>query len=178
MWNSECGMRKKAACGRSMKARPTQSRKGVKGGTSSLFICPLQGQGGTSSLLVCPLWGLGQRPNCSSSDQSQGSRQQRRRQRSVPASNSALPQERLQAALPPRFREKTFFLPASCRFPAKSLNPSEFFSETLLTNCLSFGILIKLNRFSRANMAQSVEQRFRKPQVEGSSPSVGSLFEV
>ena len=25
-------------------------------------------------------------------------------------------------------------------------------------------------------MAQSVEQRFRKPQVEGSSPSVGSLF--
>ena len=28
---------------------------------------------------------------------------------------------------PPRFREKTFFLPASCRFPAKSLNPSEFF---------------------------------------------------
>lgn len=29
-----------------------------------------------------------------------------------------------------------------------------------------------------ANVAQSVEQRFRKPQVEGSSPSVGSLFEV
>ena len=135
-------------------------------------------RGGTSSLFVCLLWGLGQRPNCSSSDQSQGSRQQRRRQRSVPASNSALPQERLHVARPPRFREKTFFLPASCRFPAKSLNPSEFFSETLLTNCLSFGILIKLNRFSRANMAQSVEQRFRKPQVEGSSPSVGSLFEV
>ena len=30
---------------------------------------------------------------------------------------------------PPRFREKTFFLPASCRFPAKSLNPSEFFPK-------------------------------------------------
>ena len=125
-----------------------------------------------------PLWGLGQRPNSSVDDQYAKRAQQRCRQRSVPASNSALPQERPQAALPPRFREKTFFLPASCRFPAKSLNPSEFFSETLLTNCLSFGILIKLNRFSRANMAQSVEQRFRKPQVEGSSPSVGSLFEV
>ncbi len=125
-----------------------------------------------------PLWGLGQRPNSSADDQYAKRAQQRCRQRSVPASNSALPQERLQVARPPRFREKTFFLPASRRFPAKSLNPSEFFSETLLTNCLSFGILIKLNRFSRANMAQSVEQRFRKPQVEGSSPSVGSLFEV
>ena len=35
----------KAARGRRMKARPTQSRKGIKGGTSSLFVCPLQGQG-------------------------------------------------------------------------------------------------------------------------------------
>ena len=104
------------------------ARRG-QGGTSSLFICPLQGQGGTSSLFVCPLQGLGQRTNCSSSDQSQGSRQQRRRQRSVPASNFARPQTRLQAALPIRFREKTFFLPASCRFPAKSLNPSEFFPK-------------------------------------------------
>ena len=47
-----------------------------------------------------PLWGLGQRPNCSASDQSQGSRQQRCRQRSVPASNFARPQTRPQAALP------------------------------------------------------------------------------
>ena len=62
--------------------------------------------------------------------------------------------------------------------PRKIAKSIRIFSETLLTNCLSFGILIKLNRFSRANMAQSVEQRFRKPQVEGSSPSVGSLFEV
>ena len=46
-----------------------------------------------------PLWGLGQRPNCSASDQFQGSRQQRRRQRSVPASNFARPQTRPQAAL-------------------------------------------------------------------------------
>ena len=46
----------KAARGRSMKARPTQSREGVKGGTSSLFVCPLQGAG-TASLL-----GLGATP--------------------------------------------------------------------------------------------------------------------
>jgi hypothetical protein len=46
-----------------------------------------------------PLWGLGQRPNCCAGDQFQGSRQQRCRQRSVPASNFALPQERPQAAL-------------------------------------------------------------------------------
>ena len=57
-----------------------------------------------------PLWGLGQRPNCSASDQSQGSRQQRCRQRSVPASNFARPQTRPQAALPPRFREAPVFL--------------------------------------------------------------------
>jgi len=40
------------------------------------------------------LWGLGQRPNCFSGDQFQGNRQQRRRQRSVPASNFARPQTR------------------------------------------------------------------------------------
>ena len=40
------------------------------------------------------MWGLGQRPNCSTGDQFQGSRQQRRRQRSVPASNFARPQTR------------------------------------------------------------------------------------
>ena len=40
------------------------------------------------------MWGLGQRPNSSTDDQFQGNRQQRRRQRSVPASNFALPQER------------------------------------------------------------------------------------
>ena len=64
---------------------PTQSRGGVKGGTSSLF--------------VCPLWGLGQRPNRSTGDQFKGKSQQRCRQRSVPASNFARPQKRPQAAL-------------------------------------------------------------------------------
>ena len=153
----------KAARGRSMKARPTQSRKGVKGGTSSLF--------------VCPLWGLGHRPNCSSSDQSQGSRQQRRRQQaSLPVTLRV--RRRASKLLFPQDSVKKRFFVCKLQIPRKIAKSIRIFSETLLTNCLSFGILIKLNRFSRANMAQSVEQRFRKPQVEGSSPSVGSLFEV
>ena len=70
----------------------------AKRGQGAIAPCRVKGQR--------PLWGLGQRPNCSSSDQSQGSRQQRRRQRSVPASIFARPQTRPQAALPPRFREE------------------------------------------------------------------------
>ena len=66
-----------------MKKRPTQSRKGVKGGF------PLAGSRGGA-----PLWGLGQRPNCFSGAQLKGNSQQRRRQRSVPASNFARPQTR------------------------------------------------------------------------------------
>ena len=45
-----------------------------------------------------PLWGLGQRPNRSAGDQYAKRAQQRCRQRSVPASNFALPQERPPAA--------------------------------------------------------------------------------
>ena len=58
----------------------------AKRGQGAIAPCRVKGQR--------PLWGLGQRPNCSSSDQSQGSRQQRCRQRSVPASNFARPQTR------------------------------------------------------------------------------------
>ena len=58
------------------------------------FRLPLAGSRGGA-----PLWGLGQRPNCFSGAQLKGNSQQRRRQRSVPASNFALPQERPQAAL-------------------------------------------------------------------------------
>ena len=90
---------RKAARGRSMKVRPTQSRGGVKGGLRPFSSAPCRVKGQR------PLWGLGQRPNCSASDQSQGSHQQRRRQRSVPASNFARPQTRPQVPLPPRFRE-------------------------------------------------------------------------
>ena len=98
--NKGLGEAPEAARGRSMKARPTQSRKGVKGGLRPFSSAPCRVKGQR------PLWGLGQRPNCSASDQSQGSRQQRCRQRSVPAPNFARPQTRPQAALPPRFREK------------------------------------------------------------------------
>ena len=54
-----------------MTKRPTESRGGVKGGTSSLFVCPLAGSRGGA-----PLWGLGQRPNCSSFNLLQGKSQQ------------------------------------------------------------------------------------------------------
>ena len=57
--------------------------KGVKGKISP---CGVKGRS--------PLWGLGQRPNCFAGDQFQENRQQRRRQRSVPASNFARPQTR------------------------------------------------------------------------------------
>ena len=67
-----------------MGERPTQSRKRGQGGNS-----PLAGSRGGA-----PLWGLGQRPNCFSGAQLQGSPQQRCRQRSVPASNFAHPQMR------------------------------------------------------------------------------------
>ena len=60
-------------------------------GQGAIAPCRVQGQR--------PCWGLGQRPNRFAGDQFQGSAQQRRRQRSVPASNFALPQERPQAAL-------------------------------------------------------------------------------
>ena len=96
--------KQKAARGRSMKVRPTQSRKGVKG---EIPPCRVKGQR--------PLWGLGQRPNCSASDQFQGSRQQRCRQRSVPAPNFARPQTRSQVALPPRFREEPIKTPYGAR---------------------------------------------------------------
>ena len=112
--NKGLGEAPKAARGRSMKARPTQSRKGVKGGLRPFSSAPCRVKGQR------PLWGLGQRPNCSASDQFQGSRQQRCRQRSVPASNFARPQTRPQAALPPRVREE----------PKKAGKSPAFFNES------------------------------------------------
>ena len=64
----------------------------AKRGQGAIAPCRVKGQR--------PLWGLGQRPNSSTGDQYAKRAQQRCRQRSVPASNSALPQERPQAALP------------------------------------------------------------------------------
>ena len=77
-----------------MEERSTQSREGVKGGLRPFSSAPCGVQ--RQSLW----WGLGQRPNCSSSEQFKRNSQQRRRQRSVPASNFARPQTRPQAALP------------------------------------------------------------------------------
>ena len=58
----------------------------AKRGQGAIAPCRVKGQR--------PLWGLGQRPNCSASDQHRKRTQQRRRQRSVPASNFARPQTR------------------------------------------------------------------------------------
>ena len=58
----------------------------AKRGQGAIAPCRVKGQR--------PLWGLGQRPNCSAGDQHLKHTQQRRRQRSVPASNFARPQTR------------------------------------------------------------------------------------
>ena len=71
-----------------MKKKSTQSRGGVKGETSSLFLSPLQGQG------AAPLVGFGATPQPLLIKTTQREQPTRRRQRSVPASNFALPQER------------------------------------------------------------------------------------
>ena len=81
-------------------------------GQGAIAPCRVKGQR--------PLWGLGQRPNCSAGDQHLKRTQQRRRQRSVPASNFARPQTRPQAALPPRFREE----------PKKAGKSPAFFNES------------------------------------------------
>ena len=92
--NKGLGKAQKSARGRSMKARPTQSRKGVKGGLRPFSSAPCRVKGQR------PLWGLGQRPNCWSGLNSKEEVNKRRRQRSVPASNFARPQTRPQAAPP------------------------------------------------------------------------------
>ena len=115
-----------------MKARPTQSRKGVKGGLRPFSSAPCRVKGGTSSLFVCPLWGLGQRPNCFAGDQHPKRTQQRRRQRSVPAPNFARPQTRPQAALPTRVREEPLFRHSPIRFGHKK--KSRFFNQ-LFARC-------------------------------------------
>ena len=87
--NKGLGKAQKAARGRSMKARPTQSRKGVKG------QLPLAG---SRDSVPCGVWGNAPTVFRALNSKEEGNK--RRRQRSVPASNFALPQERPQAALP------------------------------------------------------------------------------
>ena len=114
--NKGLGEATKTTRGRSMEARPTQSRKGVKGGLRPFSSAPCRVKGQR------PLWGLGQRPNCSAGDQHLKRTQQRCRQRSVPASNFARPQTRPKAALPPRFREEPFL--RRHRTAGRRLNPT------------------------------------------------------
>ena len=68
------------------KERESTTNSIANRGQGAIAPCRVKGQR--------PLWGLGQCPNSSTGDQFQESHQQRRRQRSVPASNFALPQER------------------------------------------------------------------------------------
>ena len=121
-----------------MTKRPTESRGGVKGGDFVPFRLPLAGSRGGA-----PLWGLGQRPNCFSGAQFQRSRQQRRRQRSVPASNFALPQERPQAALStllhivaPNGRDRPS---RAARKSSRTRRPAAFICLIHFAQCFSFG---------------------------------------
>ena len=66
-----------------MEKRPS---RGAKKGSRGNAPCRVQGRR--------PCWGLGQRPNCSSSNQFKRNSPQRCRQRSVPAPNFARPQTR------------------------------------------------------------------------------------
>ena len=87
MCNADSGQRQQVST-----VRLTQPSRAAQNGSRGNAPCRVKGQR--------PLWGLGQRPNCFASNLLKGSRQQRCRQRSVPASNFARPQTRPQAALP------------------------------------------------------------------------------
>ena len=121
-----------------MTKRPTESRGGVKGGDFVPFRLPLAGSRGGA-----PLWGLGQRPNCSSGDHFAKRAQQRCRQRSVPASNFALPQERPQAALStllhivaPNGRDRPS---RAARKSSRTRRPAAFICLIHFAQCFSFG---------------------------------------
>ena len=97
------GLGKAPKC-RTRKKHESATNPIAKRGQGAIAPCRVKGQR--------PLWGLGQRPNCSASDQSQGSRQQRCRQRSVPASNFARPQTRPLKLLFPQDSVKNHFFAA------------------------------------------------------------------
>ena len=90
----------------------------AKRGQGAIAPCRVKGQR--------PLWGLGQRPNSSTGDQYAKGAQQRCRQRSVPASNSALLQERPRAPLSPRFREEPKSKASKRRWTRKKSRSSAF----------------------------------------------------
>jgi len=115
--------------------RPTQSRKGVKG------QLPLAG---SRDSVPCGVWGNA--PTCSAGDQYAKRAQQRCRQRSVPASNSALPQERPRTALPPRFREEPIKMRWNAIFSASSAFCFLYFfpsSSSFCSSCMNVPISVK-----------------------------------
>ena len=144
--NKGLGKAQKAARGRSMKARPTQSRKGVKGGLRPFSSAPCRVKGQR------PLWGLGQRPNSSTGDQYAKRAQQRCRQRSVPASNFARPQTRPQAALPPRFREE----------PKKTRQEADFFSPLPRVNISLLLLQIRRHHIPCVPVVSHLRPRFAR----------------
>ena len=107
---------------RNKPVREVRSSWAAKNGSRGNAPCRVKGQR--------PLWGLGQRPNRFAGDQFKGSRQQRRRQRSVPASNFARPQTRPQAAFPTSMlcrarwaRPNCWSCDHSCFFPNAGVSP-------------------------------------------------------
>ena len=117
-----------------------------QGGTSSLFVCPLQGQG-TASLV-----GFGATPQQFHGRPASKRTQQRRRQRSVPASNFARPQTRPQAALPPRFREE----------PKKTRQEADFFSPLPRVNISLLLLQIRRHHISCVPVVSHLRPRFAR----------------
>ena len=122
----------------------------AKRGQGAIAPCRVKGQR--------PLWGLGQRPNSSTDNQYAKRAQQRCRQRSVPASNSALPQERPRAALPPRFREELAF---SCSFTRLTviILPSDSFSTSACRSVVRPRLLPPAAMFGRGEFFSSPKRQ-------------------
>ena len=116
----------------------------AKRGQGAIAPCRVKGQR--------PLWGLGQRPNCSAGDQHRKRTQQRRRQRSVPASNFARPQTRPQAALPPRFREE----------PKKTRQEADFFSPLPRVNISLLLLQIRRHHIPCVPVVSHLRPRFAR----------------
>ena len=130
------------SCTRKERESATNSiAKRGQGGTSSLFVCPLQGQG-TASLV-----GFGATPQLFRGRPVCQTRSTKVRQRSVPASNSALPQERPRTALPPRFREEPIKMRWNAIFSASSAFCFLYFfpsSSSFCNSCMN--VPISVNR--------------------------------
>ncbi len=113
----------------------------AKRGQGAIAPCRVKGQR--------PLWGLGQRPNCSAGDHHRKRTQQRRRQRSVPASNFARPQTRPPSCSSPRFREEPDYscLSASRLTMVIVISPSarQLWSALALTSSMPSAVM--WNRF-------------------------------